>query len=142
KTRLALQVAADRLSSFADGVWLVELALVRDPVLVLPAVAAVFGVREESGWPLLIRLTQFLRNRNLLLVLDNCEQVLQAAPLVLDLLAGTPQMTVLATSRAPLHLQGEQEFPVPPLDLPDPEHLPPVEALAQVPAVSLFVQQT
>src|SRR5207237_294888 len=126
---------ADRLSGFTDGVWLVELAPVRDPVLVLPAVAAILGVMEEPGRPLIQALTEYLRPKQLLLLLDNCEQVLEAAPLVRDLLAGAPQMTVLATSRAPLHLQGEQEYPVPPLDLPDPEHLPPVEALAQVPAV-------
>jgi predicted ATPase/DNA-binding SARP family transcriptional activator/uncharacterized protein HemY len=141
KTRLALQVAADRLSSFTDGVWLVELAPVRDPALVLPAAAAVFGVREQPGRPLLASLTAFLQPKNLLLVLDNCEQVLAAAPQVLELLAGAPQVTVLATSRAPLHLQGEQEYPVPPLEVPGPRHLPPVETLSQVAAVALFLQQ-
>jgi predicted ATPase/DNA-binding SARP family transcriptional activator len=141
KTRLALQVAGDRLSSFSDGVWLVELAPVRDPALVLPAVAAVFGVREDPGRPLLVILAAFLRAKNLLLVLDNWEHVLAAAPVVLELLAGAPQVTVLATSRAPLRLQGEQEYPVPPLDVPDPEHLPSIETLSQVAAVALFLQQ-
>jgi predicted ATPase/DNA-binding SARP family transcriptional activator len=141
KTRLALQVAADRLSSFTDGVWLVELAPVRDPALVLPAVVAVFGVREEQSRTLLATLTEFLRGKNLLLVLDNCEQVLEAAPQVRELLAGAPQVTVLATSRAPLRLQGEQEYPVPPLDIPDPKHLPPLELLSQYAAVELFCQR-
>jgi predicted ATPase len=169
KTRLALQVAADLLSRFADGVWLVDLAPVRDPSLVLPAVATVFGVREgghhersegsraarpsPSDWvpagpgaphhgrPLLTTLTAFLQAKNLLLVLDNFEQVLSAAPQVLELLSAAPQVTVLATSRAPLHLHGEQEVPVPPLEVPDPRRLPPLELLSQFAAVELFRQR-
>jgi predicted ATPase/DNA-binding SARP family transcriptional activator len=145
KTRLALQIAADQLDCYADGVCLVELAPLRDPSLVLPTVAAVFAVREELGRPLLIALTEFLRARSLLLLLDNFEQVAAAAPQVLELLTAAPRLTVLTTSRAPLRLRGEQEFPVPPLALPPvvrgSGQVPEPSTLSQYAAVELFCQR-
>ena len=120
KTRLALQVAADldAAGAFADGVALVGLAEADDPALVLPAVARALGLPELAGPPLAARLGGWLRDRRLLLVLDNFEQVLGAAPLVGELLAAAPRLTVLATSRVALRLYGEHEFRVPPLPLP------------------------
>src|SRR5207244_7848816 len=91
--------------------------------------------------PLLESLRHALRERQMLLLLDNFEHVLAAAPLVAELLANCPRLKVLVTRRAPLHLQGEQEFPVPPLSLPDPKRLPPIDCLSQYAAVALFIQQ-
>jgi transcriptional regulator with XRE-family HTH domain len=118
KTRLALDVAGAVQGTFADGVWWVDLVALTDPALVLPAVARALGLPEAAGLSLAGRLAHALRHRRLLLLLDNFEQVLAAAPAVADLLAACPKLTVLATSRAPLRLRAEREFPVPPLDLP------------------------
>jgi DNA-binding SARP family transcriptional activator len=120
KTRLGLQVAAELLEDCADGVFFVDLAPIRDPARVPLAVASPLGLREEGQRPLQDRLKEYLRPRQMLLVLDNFEQVLDAAPLVAELLAAAPGLKLLVTSRATLHLRGEQEFPVPPLDVPDP----------------------
>ena len=110
--------------------------------LVCPAVAQALGVQEMRGQPLLDSLQNpALRAKQLLLVLDNFEHVIAAAPLVADLLRAAPQLTVLVTSRASLHLYGEQEFPVPPLALPDPSALPSPAGLAHSAAVLLFVQR-
>ncbi len=127
KTRLALQAAADLLDHFVDGVYFVPLAAIVDPDLVLPAIAQVLGVRTDPAQPVQATLQEYLCDRQLLLVLDNFEQVLPAALGVATLLHACPRLKVLATSRAPLHLYGEHEFPVPPLALPDPAaltHLP------------------
>jgi predicted ATPase len=102
-------------------------------------VAQVLGVREAGGEPPRAGLERFLRGKRLLLVLDNVEHLLPAAPLVADLLAACPDLKVLATSRAPLRLRGERQLPVPPLGLPDPDRLPPLGQLAAVEAVELFV---
>ena len=139
KTRLALAVAAELAPAFADGASFVELAPVTDPGLVASAVAGAVGVRASGGESLTAALTRFLGERRALLVLDNFEHVLTAAPIVADLLAGCPDLKVLATSRVRLRLRGEREFAVPPLDLPDPGRLPPIEELAEVGAVRLFV---
>jgi predicted ATPase/Tfp pilus assembly protein PilF len=139
KTRLALQVAAELLGSFADGVYLVELAALRDPSLVLPTIAQVWGVTEEPGQPLLATLVEYLRGRQMLLLVDNFEQVIDAAPLLAELLAAAPSLTLMVTSRAALRVYGEQEFPVPPLELPDPERLPPLRLLDRNEAIALFV---
>jgi predicted ATPase/Tfp pilus assembly protein PilF len=143
KTRLALQVAADALDAFPDGAWLVDLAPVRDPGLVAAAIAALLGVREEAGRPLAESLAGYLRDRRLLLVLDNFEQVIEGAPLVAELLAAAPGLKVLATSRALLRLRGEHEVVVLPLALPErPEgaRMPePLEILTQYAAVRLFI---
>jgi class 3 adenylate cyclase len=127
KTRLALQAAADLLDDFPDGTYFVPLATLTEADLFRSAVAETLGVRETGEQPLFESLKDFLRERRLLLVLDNFEQVLGAAPAVTELLAGAPGLKVLATSRAPLGLYGEHEFPVPPLTLPDLERPPPLE---------------
>ena len=140
KTRLALQAAAEVLELFPDGVWFVDLSVLDDPALVPSAIAAVLGVREAGGG-LTDRLGDVLRAKRLLLVLDNCERVIAAAPTVSALLARAPGLKVLITSRTPLHISGEQEFPLLPLLLPDPARLPPFEQLSQVEAVRLFVER-
>src|SRR5215216_3213418 len=125
KTRLAIAVATgwteDGNDEVPPEVVFVALAPLTDAALVVPAIAQAVGVREAGDQPLLARLTLALRPRTVLLVLDNCEQVLAAAPQIGELLSACPQLTVLATSRAPLHLSGEREFPVPPLSLPPPD---------------------
>ncbi|HSH79246.1 MAG TPA: tetratricopeptide repeat protein [Herpetosiphonaceae bacterium] len=141
KTRLALQVAAEMLDSFRDGVWFVNLAPITDPALVLSAIATTLGVREAGGQALRETLQAYLHDKQLLLLLDNFEQVLPAAGVVADLLKTSTGLKVLVTSRAPLHLRGEHEFPVPTLHVPDPRRLPPVERLTQYEAVRLFIQQ-
>src|SRR5215218_9558561 len=141
KTRLALQAAADLLEVFADGAFFVELAPLADPLLVPSTVAGALGVREEVGQPLITTLTAFLRDRQLLLALDNFEHLLPAAPVVSDLLRACPGVKILATSRAPLHLRGEREYPVPALALPDPSRREPVAQLMQYEAIRLFVER-
>ncbi len=142
KTRLAIQVAAGVADAFAAGVAFVSLAPLADPELVAPGIARTVGVTEAGGPPLAERLQAHLRDQHLLLVLDNFEQVLAAAPLVTDLLAAAAHLKVLVTSRAPLRLSGEHEYPVPPLALPaDPCHPPPVERLRRYAAVRLFSER-
>ena len=141
KTRLALQVATDLGGDFAHGAKFVALAAVRDPALVASTIAHALGVVEAGGRSSGDRLGDALRNRHLLLVLDNYEHLLDAAPLVTDLLTRCPTLAVLATSRSPLRLAGEHVVPVPPLALPDLERLPVVERLAEVGAVRLFVDR-
>jgi predicted ATPase len=138
KTHLALQVAADVLDHFTHGVFLVPLAAIRDPALVIPTIAATLGVKEEPGHLLLETLQYALRDRHMLLVLDNFEQVPVAALDVRRLLDTTFRLGILATSRAPLGVYGEHLFPVAPLPVPDVRRLPPLPALAAVPAVTVF----
>jgi predicted ATPase/DNA-binding SARP family transcriptional activator len=119
KTRLAFEIAADLLEEFAGGVWLVELAPLADPALVPQTVAAALELQEEPGRPLLATLTDFLRPKALLLVLDNCEHLLTAcARLAEALLKACPQLRILATSREGLDLVGEQTYRVPSLSVP------------------------
>jgi predicted ATPase/DNA-binding XRE family transcriptional regulator len=141
KTRLAAQVAGDLLDAFPDGVWYVRLSGLTDPALVVPTVAQTLGLREQGRQPFAEILRQYLCDRRLLLVLDNFEQVVTAAPEVAALLESVPSLTVLVTSRVTLHLRGERECPIPPLALPDAGHLPPPEQLAQYAAVALFVER-
>jgi predicted ATPase/class 3 adenylate cyclase/Tfp pilus assembly protein PilF len=141
KTRLALQAAADLLEVFPDGTFFAPLATLTEAELFLPAVAETLGVREIGEQPLLESLKDYLSKRRLVLVLDNFEQILGAAPAVTELLAVAPDLKVLATSRAPLGLYGEHEFPVPPLTLPDLKSPPPLERLTQYEAVGLFVER-
>jgi predicted ATPase/class 3 adenylate cyclase len=119
KTRLALQLAAEVVEAFANGVFFVSLAPVRDWELVAPTIARTLGLREQPGETVLETLDGYLADKELLLVLDNFEQVLAAAPAVSGLCAAAPGLKLLATSRTPLHLSGERTFPVPPLDLPE-----------------------
>jgi predicted ATPase/class 3 adenylate cyclase len=141
KTRLGLQVAAELLDEFGDGVFFVDLAPLRDPELVASSIAQSLGTPEMPARPLQESLKIHLGAKHLLLLLDNFEHVLAAASLVVDLLASCPQLKFLVTSRAILHLREEKEFPVSPLALPDPKRVPPVEELLQYPAVQLFVQR-
>jgi class 3 adenylate cyclase len=141
KTRLALRVGVEVLDAFEHGVFLVELAAVGDPELVLPAVAEALAVRPPSGQPLADLLRDYLRDRTLLLVLDSVERVLGAAPLVGGLLAAAPGLKVLATSRAALRLYGEQEFAVPALPLPDARGAPTAAALSRCDSARLFLER-
>jgi predicted ATPase/class 3 adenylate cyclase len=141
KTRLALQAAADLLDEFPDGTFLVQLATLSEAELLLPALAETLGVRETAEQPLDESLKEYLSERRLLLLLDNFEQVLGAAPVVTELLAGAHGLKVLATSRTSLRLYGEHVYPVPPLTLPDLKSPPPLERLTQYEAVRLFVER-
>jgi predicted ATPase/class 3 adenylate cyclase len=141
KTRLALQAAADLLDDFPDGTFFAPLATLSEAELFLAAVAETLGVREIGEQPLDETLKDYLHERCMLLLLDNFEQVLGAAPAVSGLLAEAQGVKVLATSRAPLGLYGEHEFPVPPLSMPDLKRPPPLESLTQYEAVGLFVER-
>ena len=128
----------------ADGAFFVNLAPLTDPTLVLSTIAQTLGLRETADQPLLDTLISFLRDKALLLILDNWEHLLDAAPLVSDLLDACPHLTVLATSREPLHLQGEQEFPLGPLAVPakgDGRRTEDVLRITYYPSVQLFVQR-
>jgi predicted ATPase/class 3 adenylate cyclase/DNA-binding CsgD family transcriptional regulator len=141
KTRLGLQVAAELSEAFSDGVYFVNLAPISDPEFVVPAIAQTLDVKELAGQPLLVLLKAFLREKHLLLLLDNFEQVVGAAVHVADLLAACPNLSVMVTSRMMLHVRGEQEYAVPPLAVPDPKRLPDLLALSQYEAVALFIQR-
>jgi non-specific serine/threonine protein kinase len=142
KTRLALAAATLVADRFPDGVSLVDLAPVRDPALVLPAIARSLGLADTGQPPLPERLRDVLRERTALLVLDNFEQILPAAAALADLLIGCPGLALLVTSRVPLQLRWEQTLRVPPLPVPDlTTTLPPLEALAAIPAVALFLER-
>jgi predicted ATPase/DNA-binding CsgD family transcriptional regulator len=140
KTCLGLEVATDLLDDFTDGVCFVSLAPISDPDLVIPTIAQALGIKEAGEQPVADLLQAYVRDKHLLLLLDNFEQVLAAAPWLSGLLADCPQLKILVTSRAVLHIYGEHEFPVPPLALPDLTHLPGSEALSQYAAVALFLQ--
>src|SRR6266576_2396220 len=139
KTRLGLEIAAELLDDYPDGVCFVSLAPISDPHLVVPTIAQALGIKEAGEQPVANLLQASLQDKRLLLLLDNFEQVAAAAPGLADLLAGCPQLKILVTSRALLHIRGEHEFPVPPLALPDLTHLPGSESLLQYAAVALFL---
>lgn len=147
KTRLSLQVAADILETFTDGVWLVELATISEPEILVEAVVSVLGVREEPGHTLQATLVNYLRSKNLLLILDNCEHLIAAVARLADtLLRACPNLRILASSREAMGIAGETTWAVPSLSLPDmwrnqlagPEL---VEALSQYEAVRLFIDR-
>jgi predicted ATPase/class 3 adenylate cyclase len=141
KTRLSLRVARELLPDHEDGVFFVPLASISDPTLVMPSVVEALGLPQSGGRPAVDQLIDHVRERQLLLVLDNLEQVVDAAGDIARLLAAGEGLRVLATSREPLGVQGEREFPVPPLEAPDPEHLPGLERFGQYEAVALFVER-
>ncbi len=142
KSRLALQIALDARDHFDDGVFLVNLASIHDPELLAPAIATALDVRETPGHQSLPdNLKNHLRDKRILLWLDNFEQVIDGAPIVADLMGSCPQLKILVTSRMSLHLRGEREFPVAPLALPDRQQRIEVEQLSQCAAVVLFVQR-
>ncbi|MBA2470445.1 MAG: AAA family ATPase, partial [Chloroflexia bacterium] len=141
KTRLALKVAAEVKDDFAHGVCFVPLASIHDAGLVAPAIARTLGVRESKDRPVTQILTEFLRERHLLLVLDNLEQVIAAAPWMSGLLGACPRLKILATSRTPLRVRGEQRLPIPPLPVPGHVGRQPVGTLSAYASVTLFVQR-
>ena len=141
KTRLSLEVAARSLAAFGDGVFFVELAPISEAALVPATIAQALGLPDRGGRSATERLIDAIGDRRMLLVLDNFEQVVEAGPAVADLLAACRHLTVLTSSRSVLHISGEQEYPVPPLGLPDPVHLPPLTQLSQYESVALFVER-
>jgi non-specific serine/threonine protein kinase len=149
KTRLALQVAAELSDQFTDGVWFVPLSRLADPALVLPTIAHTLGLQEAGNQPVVTVLRAWLRTRAVLLLLDNFEQVVAVAPAVADLLARSPGLRVLVTSRVALRLRGEQEYPLLPLALPPiawpvPSSRTPPDSpkpLTEYAAVALFLQR-
>jgi predicted ATPase/class 3 adenylate cyclase len=141
KTRVALQAAADLLDDFTDGDFFVPLATLTEAELFLPALAETLGVKETGEQPLDETLKDYLGERRMLLVLDNFEQVLEAAPAVSELLSAAAGLKVLVTSRTPLRLYGEKEYAVPPLSVPDVRHLPDLKTLSQYEAVRLFIER-
>jgi predicted ATPase/serine/threonine protein kinase len=143
KTRLALQVVGEIAGEFPGGVCFVALAAVGEPGLIASAIAQAAGVSETGNQSPQESLKEYLRglNQPMLLLLDNFERLVSAAPVLAQLLTISPKLKVVVTSQAPLHVYGEHEFPVPPLALPDLKSIPPLEALSRLPAVALFVER-
>jgi predicted ATPase len=141
KTRVAVQVAADLVPQFIDGVAFIELSSLKDPTLVVPTVARVLGVSQTGDDSLEERLLAYLEPREMLLVLDNAEQVVSAAPLAVQVLELARRLKLLVTSREPLRVRDEQLVPVPPLALPDSTQVADLEHLSEIPAVALFVDR-
>jgi predicted ATPase/DNA-binding winged helix-turn-helix (wHTH) protein len=145
KTRLAVEVASSLIERFPGGIHFVPLSPLSDHGLIASVIVQTLGIREARGKSPLEILKRNLHHYSLcapmLLLLDNFEHLIEAAPIVAELLAMGANLKILVTSRAALHVHGEHEFPVPPLALPDPRSMPPVESLAQFPAVALFVQR-
>lgn len=141
KTRLALQVAGNVFKDFEDGVFFIPLASITNPDLVTATITQALGLKVGENQPGVELLKRSLRDKQMLLVLDNFEQVIAAAPLLGELLTAAPDLKILVTSQAVLHLYGEHEFNVPPLAVPDLNDLPPLENLANLPAVALFVSR-
>ncbi len=141
KTRLSFQVAAEVLDAYPDGVWSVRLSRLSDPALVLPTIATTLDVKESGTMPLAELLRAFLRDKHLLLVLDNFEHVAAAAPALGAIMEVCPGVRALVTSRVALHLRGEREYALAPLALPDAAHLPPPERLSHYAAVALFIER-
>ncbi|MDQ2827502.1 MAG: tetratricopeptide repeat protein [Chloroflexota bacterium] len=141
KTRVALQAATDARDHYADGVVFVALAPIRDPSLVVSAIAQALDVRESGEQTLAESVIAALRDRRVLLLLDNFEQVTDATPLLADLLAACPRLALLVTSQAALRLQAEQQQPIQPLTIPNLVDLPAIDALEQSPAMQLFAQR-
>jgi predicted ATPase/class 3 adenylate cyclase len=148
KTRLSLQAAAELIEQFEDGTFFIALAPINNPDLVAPAIAQPLAIKEMAGQSLMDRLKEDLRDKHMLLVLDNFEQVIEAATVVADLLSAAPRLKIMATSREVLRVYGERDFPVPPLGLPPRspisrsyDNLPPIEQLSQYDAVRLFIER-
>ncbi len=140
KTRLSLELAASLRDDFVDGIRFIPLAPLRDPKLLAATIAASLDLKGGDH-PINETLKDYLHDKQMLLVLDNFEQLIEAAPFVAELLEVAPGLKAVVTSRSLLHIYGEHEYPVPPLELPDLRNLPPAEALAQTASVDLFVQR-
>ncbi|MFI5340262.1 MAG: tetratricopeptide repeat protein [Candidatus Methylomirabilales bacterium] len=141
KTRLALQIASNLTNEFPDGVYFVTLASISDPNLLASSIAVALGIRENAARPVLESVMEALQHKHMLLVLDNFEQIVAAATVVVDLLATCPGLKVLVTSRIVLHLSGEHEYQVPPLKLPEIGRLPGTESLERYSAIALFLER-
>ena len=142
KTRLSLQVAADLLEHFDHGVWFVELAPLTDPDLIPQTILSTIGISEQPGNTPLEILKEYLHEKKALIVLDNCEHVIEASAQVVNtLLNAAPNLKVMASSREALGVKGEMSYPVPSLSSPDVKHLPTIEQLAQYEAVRLFIDR-
>jgi class 3 adenylate cyclase len=142
KTRLSLQVAAELLDLFKQGVWFVELAPLTDPELIPQTILSVIGIREQQGKLSIELLRDYLSDKKTLIVLDNCEHLVEASAKVTDtLLKAAPQLKILASSREALGVKGELSYPVPSLSLPDVKHLPAIEQFSQYEAVRLFIDR-
>src|SRR6266487_1156292 len=141
KTRLALAIATELRDAFPDGVCFVSLASIQDADLVLPTLMQALGLQETGTLPPLEHLQVVLREQHRLVLLDNFEQVVAAAPSLVDLLAACPHLKLLVTSRETLHVRGEHAFIVLPLALPDPRHLPNTETLVRYDAIALFCER-
>jgi predicted ATPase len=143
KTRLALQVASELAATFPGGVCFVPLSAVGDRALIASTIAQALGVREIGSQSPQESLNEYLvgLDQPTLLMLDNFEHLVSAAPVIAQLLTTGPKLKAVITSQSPLHVYGEHEFPVPPLALPDPKSLPPIETLSRLPAVALFVER-
>jgi predicted ATPase len=142
KTRLAIRAATDLRRGFCGGGWLVELAEVRDPALVSNAVMVALDLRDQAASAPAAILLSYLRDKELLLVVDNCEHLLEAAGrIVTDMMKAAPGVRVIATSREPLSVPGEHVIPVPPLELPTPRASQPLAQLQQNEAMRLFTER-
>jgi predicted ATPase len=142
KSRLAIQIGLEMLDHFKDGVYMVMLEPIGDPNLVISTIAETLGIRESPGSrPIREMLMEYLRDKQMLLMLDNFEQVVEAAPCVTDLLETSPGLKCIVTSRTPLRLRAEKEIPVPPLLVPSPQKFTDLDSLSQYDAVELFIQR-
>ncbi|HXD12511.1 MAG TPA: DUF4062 domain-containing protein [Anaerolineales bacterium] len=142
KSRLGLQVALNMLDHFQAGVYLVRLTPIRDPELVIPTIAETLDIREANGGKQLIdTLRNNLQGKQMLLLIDNFEQVVEAAPQIAELMEACPSLKFIITSRMPLHVRSEKELFVPPLAMPELKQLPDLQQLSQYPAVTLFIQR-
>ncbi len=141
KTRLALKIATELREDFSAGACFIALDALRDPALVAPTILHTLGLHESASASVIEQLKSYLREQHLLLLLDNFEQVAPAAPLLTELLSACPKLKLLVTSRARLRVRGEHTLVVPPLAVPDLEHLPEREILTQYASVALFLQR-
>ena len=142
KTRLAIQVASHVLSSFKHGVYFIDLAPISDPLLVSHAIAETLCIQENSNEPLVKSVIRFLYEKEILLVLDNFEQIIETAPLISDLLSSAPAIQVMITSRQPLRISGEQEYQVFPMNTPELDELALINEFTQYEAIELFVRRS
>jgi predicted ATPase/class 3 adenylate cyclase len=140
KTRLATEVGRLAVGDFPDGIFFVELAPIFDFSLVPSTVAQALSLREEGARPI-ETVTEYLATKQILMILDNFEQVVEAAPIVSDLLRAAPRLKVIVTSRVSLLVGGEHEYPVPPMSVPDPERLPDLDSLSEYESIDLFLQR-
>jgi predicted ATPase/class 3 adenylate cyclase len=141
KTRLATEVGRLSVGDFSDGIFFVELAAIFDFSLLPTTVAQALSLREEGARPIIETVTEYLAPKQILLILDNFEQVVESAPVVSDVLRAAPGLKVIVTSRVSLLISGEHEYPVPPMALPDAQRLPDLDALSEYEAIDLFLQR-